>query len=531
MKNNKYICAFSLLVFAPFFLHAQVLSNGQIQNAFSDSNVFLDASTNFDTSISGSNTVGKGLLFPRTDLTKWSFDTGKLGDLIFPSAYDGMVVYNTGSGFTPTGNNNTNISTRVDPGFYYFSNLSASDNISNGVWKPIGGSPINIYNSDGTITETRRVSSSDLIFQGVNNATGSVRINGGTPNEAGYIGIYKGDGTTRLGYIGYDNTNVEYKAENSANHIFNGGKVGILTNPNAVLSVLNPKGDSSTDVLSVGNSNCGAPCLQVDNRSIVLYNTNGTNNRFGGIHFVPSGVSTDITGASIEGIDRDATNGYAGLQFNTRNSTNYGARMTIRSSGDVGIGTVNPAAKLDVAGNIKIADGTQGKDKVLTSDDNGLASWKPLSQIGPSGGAQKIYFRIPVGDVNVTTPGGVWQDLTSSTWFFNGSDYKNPNGVGFQVLKGNLQSGNTIRIIPNLVDNWNTRMVVTQVTIECPRQSEPINNSVALDTNNVMPPLVMKTSASNDSAYDGAMVVYLEENGDIIQKLILNVEMTIFPPN
>jgi len=47
---------------------------------------------------------------------------------------------------------------------------------------------------------------------------------------------------------------------------------------------------------------------------------------------------------------------------------------TIRAQ-NVGIGVLTPAAKLDIAGNIKIADGTQGSGKVLTSDGNGLASW------------------------------------------------------------------------------------------------------------------------------------------------------------
>ena len=43
---------------------------------------------------------------------------------------------------------------------------------------------------------------------------------------------------------------------------------------------------------------------------------------------------------------------------------------------NVGIGVTNPAAKLDVAGNIKIADGTQAYGRILTSDSNGIASWK-----------------------------------------------------------------------------------------------------------------------------------------------------------
>ncbi len=47
--------------------------------------------------------------------------------------------------------------------------------------------------------------------------------------------------------------------------------------------------------------------------------------------------------------------------------------------GNVGIGTGTsaPAAKLDIAGTIKIADGTQGAGKILTSDAAGIASWQP----------------------------------------------------------------------------------------------------------------------------------------------------------
>jgi hypothetical protein len=46
------------------------------------------------------------------------------------------------------------------------------------------------------------------------------------------------------------------------------------------------------------------------------------------------------------------------------------------STGRVGLGTISPAAKLDVAGQVRIADGTQAAGKVLTSDASGLASWQ-----------------------------------------------------------------------------------------------------------------------------------------------------------
>jgi hypothetical protein len=58
---------------------------------------------------------------------------------------------------------------------------------------------------------------------------------------------------------------------------------------------------------------------------------------------------------------------------------------TLITSGNVGIGTNVPSAKLDIAGNVKITDGTQGLGKILTSDANGLASWQsPLSSLSGS---------------------------------------------------------------------------------------------------------------------------------------------------
>jgi len=51
------------------------------------------------------------------------------------------------------------------------------------------------------------------------------------------------------------------------------------------------------------------------------------------------------------------------------------------SGGNVGIGTTNPGAKLEVAGQVKITGGTPAAGKVLTSDGVGLASWE-----SPTGG-------------------------------------------------------------------------------------------------------------------------------------------------
>ncbi|HTK82778.1 MAG TPA: tail fiber domain-containing protein [Bacteroidota bacterium] len=77
--------------------------------------------------------------------------------------------------------------------------------------------------------------------------------------------------------------------------------------------------------------------------------------------------------------------------------------MNASSAGRVGIGTNTPAAKLDIAGNVKIADGTQGSGKILTSDANGVASWgtAPVPSQWTTNGSNVYYTS---GNVGIGTP-------------------------------------------------------------------------------------------------------------------------------
>ena len=69
-------------------------------------------------------------------------------------------------------------------------------------------------------------------------------------------------------------------------------------------------------------------------------------------------------------------------------STGGNERVRISNTGNVGIGTTSPGAKLEVAGQVKITGGAPGAGKVLSSDASGFASWVDLpSSNTPSGSA------------------------------------------------------------------------------------------------------------------------------------------------
>ena len=154
--KSIYILLF-VLITTNFFGQIQVQDAPAFGNINAE-NPFLDAST-YDLSFDASS-AGKGLVFPRTDLTTWAFNIANLysGSPYFISAFDGMIVYNSGTGNTPIDDgsgNNPSTATAVTPGFYYFSNPNgaANSNVTSGVWTALAGSTtISNTNLTGAIT-------------------------------------------------------------------------------------------------------------------------------------------------------------------------------------------------------------------------------------------------------------------------------------------------------------------------------------------------------------------------------------------
>lgn len=169
---KKHIVTIAIIFFIGNYANAQMNTPSVPNVSITGEHAFIDAS---DYGSNWPTNEAKGLIYPQTDLTQWVFKTELLGAL-FLSAYDGMVVYNTGTGSTlatvafgglgqPEKADN-GVQTSVTPGFYYFYNPTRldeflnpiiSDTVGFGKWLPIGSAgtgtvaPVKSYNSS---TET-----------------------------------------------------------------------------------------------------------------------------------------------------------------------------------------------------------------------------------------------------------------------------------------------------------------------------------------------------------------------------------------
>lgn len=113
-------------------------------------------------------------------------------------------------------------------------------------------------------------------------------------------------------------------------------------------------------------------------------------------------------------------------------------RMTITSTGLVGINQLNPIAPLDVSGPIRVNDGNQGVGKVLTSDALGNGSWK---------GA----IACSAGHLSSGSIGGGYTDLIFDNEIYDlGGNYDNVTGIftasedGIYHFDGNINSATAI---------------------------------------------------------------------------------------
>ena len=126
----------------------------------------------------------------------------------------------------------------------------------------------------------------------------------------------------------------------------------------------------------IGDCNANTPTINATSCNHLFQSLVSTNPAVGKEIFIEFDRTKDAEtwGMGLRNEVDDFWIGYGG-----RNNLGGHDQFVLTRTGSVGIGTATPVAKLDILGSIKISDGTQVEGNVLTSDVNGLASWKPIA--------------------------------------------------------------------------------------------------------------------------------------------------------
>ena len=156
MKNMKNIIL-SLSFIVSLSVNAQIVQTEGSNTSGNSSMAFIDGSSAI--TYNPFNGAGKGILFPSTDLTNINaadvFDSGTVGTAAYnPNYYDGLVVYNTGTGAV-TGEMGSG-SPDVAPGFYYYANPTRTA-WDGGTWTPMGGGAAGGTNVSDTPTTSATI--------------------------------------------------------------------------------------------------------------------------------------------------------------------------------------------------------------------------------------------------------------------------------------------------------------------------------------------------------------------------------------
>ena len=140
-----------------------------------------------------------------------------------------------------------------------------------------------------------------------------------------------------------------------------------------------------------------------------------------------SNAKANAQNATAIGYESTASTAYAIVLGNNTAASNW-------NGSKIGIGTSNPTAKLHVNGSLRIVDGNQGANKVLTSDANGNASWKDLN--GGSGNSGNVYADLYNGESQKISRDGKSYAIIFDKSTLSKNIAQKDNGI--QVNKGGI---------------------------------------------------------------------------------------------
>jgi hypothetical protein len=193
-----------------------------------NSPAFVDASSN--PIVNQSDNLGKGLVFPRVDLSTFTLPETVYGSATnFPTYLDGMIVYNTASdGSAGVGNTEGTLT----PGYWYYENKSSTN--TGGTWKPMGSGnnaePIHAGNGltesegeillGGTLMQAAEINTAGYHFY----TTGTGKVGIGTAPESASVKFeVDGAAANKAAYNAGSATSIDFGKSNLAYTTANAG--------------------------------------------------------------------------------------------------------------------------------------------------------------------------------------------------------------------------------------------------------------------------------------------------------------------
>jgi len=261
---------------------------------------------------------------------------------------------------------------------------------------------VNIFSTGGDIRfdlggEKMRITTGGNVGIGRTNPAvpldveGKIRSNDSSSGD--YLEIFCDGSVSGDSYIENTNNNIQIKSAfatsfstsgSVAMFIKNNQNVGIgTTSPNRQLTV--SKADTAT-----GFGNHTGPVIAITQTNTTV--NNQASLIFQSVNGAVAEITSKITNHSSY---------YGDLLFGTRSAGGYTAKMTILSTGNVGIGTTSPGAKLDVAGIIFAGDGNKATPGYSFASDPDTGMFRDSANVLTFGvGADR---RMSISNTVITT--------------------------------------------------------------------------------------------------------------------------------
>ena len=263
-------------------------------------------------------------------------------------------------------------------------NLSGNNNIGMGYYS--------YYIGTGTLTGSDNIGIGSYVFNTSGNFTGRSNISigryslGVTNILAGNYNIALGEWAlyTNAGSLsGSKNIGIGYYALHTNGGGDNAGDNNIAIGEDALRT--NGSGYAGSNNIAIGKGTLraslarGSYNIGIGDGAGAVYNLAAGN---ANIQIGNSTIGTPVVGQLNQVVAIGNEMNGLGITNTDSNTILLGKRGS--DGPKVGIGTYKPGAKLEVnngttAGAVKIVDGTQGAGKVLTSDADGLATWKSIT--------------------------------------------------------------------------------------------------------------------------------------------------------